>query len=564
MDQIRFDFFNSQAVTALSRNAPTPGDPPDAFSQVLDQELKTADDTAQQGQETPQPRSSPRRSADDTDRPDPSPQRVAERRRDDANAASATTTAKPKAAQKPAPSTAKPAGDKTETTHAGDTGKAKPNQGNDDGDEKGTTAAHPASSDTGTPTAKTDDKPAANTDQNGQQQGQPQQQGDGEENPSAPAKADADATADAALAGLILPLPLQIISTAANPKGSAVIGGGTTPALRAALLVAANLNAGALNIAGTSNVQAQRSIAGLKFGAILPDPTPNQAKAGTGATTGATSGTDRSDPAADVPDPSKTIPALPAPKPQANAPPGTSAKTKSTANPSSPVAAAYAGQSGAVATQPVAPSIVQPWAAAGVAAGISADTLAGPAVSGDADLSGWPPYLDADAVGAVSPGASARTAAFLAQLKQNVQVPPAHEQVAIQIQKAMQNGSNRLTVSLEPAELGRVEVKLDVDKDKKVTASIIVDRPATLDLLQRDAKTLERALQDAGLQTNDGSLSFSLRNGTGQDGGGNGANGQAGAGIRGGDTGAQASDAANQPARAGVIATADGYVDLET
>jgi flagellar hook-length control protein FliK len=336
--------------------------------------------------------------------------------------------------------------------------------------------------------------------------------------------------------------------------------------LQAALLVAANLNAGALNIAGTANVQAQAGgSAGLKFGAILPNPTPGQAKADLDTTAGNTPGTDGSDPSADAPDPSKTIPAMPAPKPQANSTAGTSAKTKSTAAASSPVAAAYAGQSGATTTQPVAPSIVQPWAAASVVAGSSEDTLASPAVSGDAELSGWPPYLDADAAGTAAPGVSARTAAFLAQLKQNVQVPPAHEQVAIQIQKAMQNGSNRLTVNLEPAELGRVEVKLDVDKDKNVTASIVVDRPATLDLLQRDAKTLERALQDAGLQTNDGSLSFSLRNGAGQgSGGGNGANGQAGAGIRGGNAGAQASDATNQPARASVIATADGYVDLET
>ena len=41
MDQIRFDFLSSQAITALNRNVPTPSDPSDAFSQVLDQQLKT-------------------------------------------------------------------------------------------------------------------------------------------------------------------------------------------------------------------------------------------------------------------------------------------------------------------------------------------------------------------------------------------------------------------------------------------------------------------------------------------------------------------------------------------
>jgi len=39
---------------------------------------------------------------------------------------------------------------------------------------------------------------------------------------------------------------------------------------------------------------------------------------------------------------------------------------------------------------------------------------------------------------------------------------------------------------------------------------VSADRPDTLQLLQRDARGLEQALQDAGLQMGQGSLSFNL------------------------------------------------------
>src|SRR3546814_11737514 len=64
---------------------------------------------------------------------------------------------------------------------------------------------------------------------------------------------------------------------------------------------------------------------------------------------------------------------------------------------------------------------------------------------------------------------------------------------------------------LHPAELGRIEVKLENASDGTLRAVISAERPETLDLLQRDARGLERALQDAGVQTDSGSLRFNLR-----------------------------------------------------
>ena len=74
-----------------------------------------------------------------------------------------------------------------------------------------------------------------------------------------------------------------------------------------------------------------------------------------------------------------------------------------------------------------------------------------------------------------------------------------------------------MVINLKPVELGSVEVKLDFGADGRVQASIMAERPETLEMLQKDQRTLERALNDAGLQTDPGSLSFNLK-GQGQGG----------------------------------------------
>jgi hypothetical protein len=89
--------------------------------------------------------------------------------------------------------------------------------------------------------------------------------------------------------------------------------------------------------------------------------------------------------------------------------------------------------------------------------------------------------------------------------------PPAPaDQVAVHITKAIDDGLDRITIQLRPEHLGRIDVRLDVASDGRVTAAIAADRPDTLNLLQRDAGALARALQDAGLRADAGSLSFNL------------------------------------------------------
>jgi hypothetical protein len=83
--------------------------------------------------------------------------------------------------------------------------------------------------------------------------------------------------------------------------------------------------------------------------------------------------------------------------------------------------------------------------------------------------------------------------------------------LAVEIAGRAHAGKNNFEIRLDPPELGRIEVKLSVDRQGQVTSHLIADRADTLDLLRRDATGLERALQDAGLKTGGDGLQFSLR-----------------------------------------------------
>ncbi|MGU3359399.1 flagellar hook-length control protein FliK [Methylobacterium sp. M6A4_1b] len=74
------------------------------------------------------------------------------------------------------------------------------------------------------------------------------------------------------------------------------------------------------------------------------------------------------------------------------------------------------------------------------------------------------------------------------------------------------SGSNQFEIRLDPKDLGRIDVNLDIDKETgAVQARLVVDRPETLALLQRDAGNLQQALAQAGLNPGEGSIELSLR-----------------------------------------------------
>lgn len=92
----------------------------------------------------------------------------------------------------------------------------------------------------------------------------------------------------------------------------------------------------------------------------------------------------------------------------------------------------------------------------------------------------------------------------------------AAEQVHLKVMNAVKNGESKINIQLEPANLGKVEVSIDTNSDGKVSVVVMADKSDTLDLLQKDARALERALQNAGIKADANSLSFNLRGGEGQ------------------------------------------------
>ncbi len=91
---------------------------------------------------------------------------------------------------------------------------------------------------------------------------------------------------------------------------------------------------------------------------------------------------------------------------------------------------------------------------------------------------------------------------------------PAAAQVGREIIRRFDGGNTSFELRLDPAELGRVEVRMEVTRDHRVTAVITADNPQALTELARNARELEQQLQSAGLQLSDNGLSFDLRQGS--------------------------------------------------
>jgi flagellar hook-length control protein FliK len=214
-----------------------------------------------------------------------------------------------------------------------------------------------------------------------------------------------------------------------------------------------------------------------------------------------------------------------APEPEAEAPeplaPRTSAAGKKALD-STPVLAPAAEPAARAAAPPLAPTPAGETAAATVSAasqGPTGDPGAGQdgsqdsgrRPSGGSELShpqGFAP--DAPRAPTASDFASQLSAASRSGHPGGAAPMPAVQQVAVHLNRAVVEGEDRLRIQLRPAELGRIDVQLHI-ADGRVSAHITADNASTLDLLQKDARGLEKALQDAGLQTDSGSLSFNLR-----------------------------------------------------
>lgn len=88
---------------------------------------------------------------------------------------------------------------------------------------------------------------------------------------------------------------------------------------------------------------------------------------------------------------------------------------------------------------------------------------------------------------------------------------PVAEQVHVAITRAQKDNVDHITLQLEPAHLGRVEVQMHMGHDGQTQIIFTADKPETFDALSRDARALEASLQEAGIQADAGSMQFNLR-----------------------------------------------------
>ncbi|MDZ4740195.1 MAG: flagellar hook-length control protein FliK [Alphaproteobacteria bacterium] len=95
-------------------------------------------------------------------------------------------------------------------------------------------------------------------------------------------------------------------------------------------------------------------------------------------------------------------------------------------------------------------------------------------------------------------------------------IPVPLDALAVHIARKVESGSSQFEISLHPADLGKLDISLTVGEDGRVQAVLRAERTETLELLQRDARTLEQQLRQAGLDVGSNALSFQLSNGNGQ------------------------------------------------
>ena len=106
-----------------------------------------------------------------------------------------------------------------------------------------------------------------------------------------------------------------------------------------------------------------------------------------------------------------------------------------------------------------------------------------------------------DSIGAAAPAASPAPPA---------PPPPVRQVTPIAIALAFVPGPQAgFTLALEPAELGRVEIRMRRDGEGHVL-HIVAERPETLGLLQRDRQELNASLAQAGLRLDGQGLTFGL------------------------------------------------------
>lgn len=144
---------------------------------------------------------------------------------------------------------------------------------------------------------------------------------------------------------------------------------------------------------------------------------------------------------------------------------------------------------------------------------LDADKAANAALAGDDKAKANAKPADANPMfgQALDRAQNAQSTQSTSEAKPRMPTVPPHEQVAVHVRKAVDDGQNQITIRLNPTELGRIDVKLEVGRDGTLRASFAAEQANTLEALRNDSRQLERALQEAGLKPDAGGLNFSMR-----------------------------------------------------
>ena len=193
-------------------------------------------------------------------------------------------------------------------------------------------------------------------------------------------------------------------------------------------------------------------------------------------------------------------------------PPATAAKAGTVAEPLSDLRGAKIKQQTAPDSATLSPA---PGFAERLASQAPAEAPAPRQAGGD--VAAMPGVMSVQPSGAPTapPSAPATPAAAAHQPSVAAQAGRIGHEMGVEIARRVTAGGHELTVRMNPADMGRIEVRMAFDNQGTLRASVAAERPAALDLLRRDSADLHRALSDAGVRADAQSFRFDTRAGSG-------------------------------------------------
>ena len=83
-------------------------------------------------------------------------------------------------------------------------------------------------------------------------------------------------------------------------------------------------------------------------------------------------------------------------------------------------------------------------------------------------------------------------------------------QIKVNITKSAVKGIDTIDIELKPQDLGKVQIRMYINKDGKLHADIISSRQETSDMLQKEISNLSKSFNEAGYDTDEKSFNFSF------------------------------------------------------